>query len=76
MSIIGGFIGLGVALLLSINQLYGPDVLKIYITPSLPYPLSIKFINLLIVFLTISVLGIIASKIASVRISKAMVQNF
>ncbi|TXG37233.1 ABC transporter permease [Seonamhaeicola maritimus] len=75
MSIVGGIIGLLVALLLAVNQLYGPNMLKIYITSTLAYPISIRFINILIVFLTISVLGIIASKIASARITKALIQN-
>jgi lipoprotein-releasing system permease protein len=44
------------------------------ITPSLAYPVTLKFENLVIVFLTISVLGIIASKIASVRITKSLVE--
>lgn len=76
MSVVGGLIGICIGALLTANQLYGPDVLKIYITPSLPYPVSIRFINLIIVFLTISVLGIMASKIASVRITKHLVQTY
>ncbi|WP_111308681.1 ABC transporter permease [Confluentibacter sediminis] len=76
MSVIGGIIGILIGLLLTVNQLYGPDFLKVYITPSLPYPITIKAINLFVVFITISVLGIIASKIASVRITKALVENY
>lgn len=74
MSVLGGFIGILIGLLLVINQLYGFEVFKIYITPSLSYPVTIQFKNLIIVFFTISVLGIIASKIASVRITKNLVQ--
>ncbi|WP_142784559.1 ABC transporter permease [Changchengzhania lutea] len=76
MSVIGGFIGILIGLLVIINQIYGPEILKVYITPSLPYPATIKFINLLIVFVTISVLGVIASKIASVRISKTLLKDY
>ena len=74
MSVLGGLIGIGLGLLLSLNQLYGPTSLKVFITPTLPYPVRIKLINLLIVFITISILGIIASKIASSRITKQLVK--
>lgn len=75
MSVIGGVIGILIGLLLATNQLYGPEFLKVYITPTLPYPVTIKAINLLVVFITISVLGILASKIASVRITKSLVES-
>ena len=75
MSIFGGLIGIGVGLLLTLNQIYGPEALKIFITPSLPYPVKVKISNLLIVFVTISVLGIIASRIASSRITKNLVRT-
>ena len=74
MSILGGFLGLIIGLLLILNQIYGPQLLKVMITPSLPYPASIKIMNLIIVLVTISVLGIIASKIASARITKSIVK--
>ena len=74
MSIIGGLIGIIIGLLLTANQLYGPTALKIFITPSLPYPVKIKLVNLIVVFLTISILGVIASKIASARINKSLVK--
>ncbi|MDO5970320.1 ABC transporter permease [Flavivirga aquimarina] len=72
MSIIGGFIGLGVALIITALQ---KAFNLVMITPSLPYPMAIRVENFFIVFITISVLGIIASKIASVRISKSLVQT-
>ena len=72
MSVVGGLIGLGVALIIAGLQ---KTFNLVMITPTLAYPITIKFENFIIVFLTISVLGIIASKIASVRITKAMVQN-
>lgn len=75
MSILGGSIGILIGLLLAVNQLYGPEFLKIYITPSLPYPITIEAMNVLVVFVTISVLGVLASKIASVRITKTLVEN-
>lgn len=72
MSILGGVIGvvLGFVLVL-IQKLFG----LVLITPSLPYPVSIKWINVFVVFITISVLGIIASKIASSRISKRIIAS-
>ncbi len=45
------------------------------ITPSLAYPVAIKGIDFLIVFLTISILGVSASKIASSRITKKLVKK-
>lgn len=75
MSLLGGLIGIITGFLLVSLQLYGPEFFKIYITPSLPYPVTIKLENFVIVFLTISVLGIIASKIASVRINNTLVQD-
>ncbi|MEL0455364.1 FtsX-like permease family protein [Flavobacteriaceae bacterium SZ-1-7] len=72
MSIVGGLIGLVVALILTMLQ---KTFSLVMITPSLPYPVNIKIENFFIVFLTISVLGIVTSKIASVRITKSLVQH-
>lgn len=71
MSIIGGLIGLGLAIIITVLQ---KSFNLVMITPSLAYPITIKTENFFIVFLTISVLGIMASKIASVRITKNLVQ--
>lgn len=76
MSIVGGIIGIGIGTLFVLNQLYGPDILRIYITASLPYPVNLEIKNVIIVFLTISVLGVAASKIASARITKSLVETF
>ena len=73
MSIVGGVIGLGVALIITVLQ---KTFNLVMITPTLAYPVTIKLENFFIVFFTISILGIIASKIASVRISKTMVQTY
>ncbi|WP_055436153.1 ABC transporter permease [Lacinutrix algicola] len=75
MTIIGSLLGLFIGYLISLNQIYGPEFLRVYITPNLPYPLAIKFENMLLVFITITILGIIASKIASNRITKDMVKT-
>ena len=76
MSILGGLIGVILGFVLVLNQLYGPDILKIMVTPTLPYPIVVKFWNVVIVLITISALGIVASKIASVRISKQLITNY
>ena len=72
MSIVGGLIGLGLALIITILQ---KAFSLVMLTPSLPYPVHIKAENFVIVFLTISVLGIIASKIAAVRITDSLVKT-
>jgi len=72
MTVIGGGLGLILGYLLIWMQ---SEFSLIMITPSLPYPVAIKLINLLIVFATITVLGVLASKIASVRISKKLVTS-
>ena len=71
MSIIGGFIGILVSLIIVFLQ---KTCSLVMITPSLSYPVTIQLENVFIVFITISVLGIVASKIASVRITKSLVE--
>ncbi|MCB4798242.1 ABC transporter permease [Neotamlana laminarinivorans] len=72
MSVIGGIIGLFLAFILTLLQ---QQFNLVMITPTLPYPVSIKLENFIIVFITISILGIIASKIASTRITEPLVHN-
>ncbi|GGG37101.1 ABC transporter permease [Bizionia arctica] len=72
MSVVGGLIGLLLGCIIVWLQ---STFSLIMITPSLPYPVTLKFENLVIVFITISVLGVLASKIASVRITKNLVEN-
>ncbi len=71
MSVVGGAIGLVIAFVVVLIQKHFSLVM---ITPSLPYPVTLKAVNLVIVFLTISVLGILASKIASSRITKSLIE--
>lgn len=67
MTFLGGFIGIGLALiLLKLQKTFG----LIMITYSIPYPVQINPSNVLIVFSTLLVLGIFASIIASKSISK------
>ncbi|MBU2937989.1 FtsX-like permease family protein [Lacinutrix sp. C3R15] len=72
MTVIGGIVGLIIGLVLILLQ---QTFSLVMITPSLPYPVSLKAINVIIVFLTITVLGVFASKIASTRITKNLVSN-
>lgn len=68
----GGIIGVALASLLLWSQLaFG----WLKITPSLAYPVEYQGINVVIVLATIMVLGIIASKIASSRITKKLITN-
>jgi lipoprotein-releasing system permease protein len=65
----GGFLGVLLASLLIWSQLlFG----WLKITPSLSYPVEYNLVNVFIVLGTIMVLGIIASKIASSRVTKKL----
>lgn len=75
MSSLGGIIGVSIGFILILNQIHGPEALKVMITPSLPYPAAIKPSSFLIVIFTTFILGVIASKIASSRITKELVQH-
>lgn len=67
----GGLIGVLIGVLLIWSQLaFG----WLRITPSLAYPVKFEIINVVIVLATIIVLGIIASKIASSRINKKLIE--
>ncbi len=44
----------------------------INITASLPYPVKLKLINVVVVFITITILGLVASKIASNRVREKL----
>ena len=69
MTLIGVIIGLFLGSVLVLLQIqYG----FVPITESLPYPVKFNLINLLIVFLTITLLGGMASKIASLRVSQRL----
>ncbi len=70
MTLLGGTFGILLGVLLVLLQ-KGTGIFKI--TPSLPYPVELKTLNIIAVFLTILVLGVIASKIASSRIKKTLI---
>jgi lipoprotein-releasing system permease protein len=72
MTLISGIIGLVLGLIIVwLQQTFN----LVMITPSLPYPVEIKIWNLVIVIVTITVLGLIAAKIASSRINKKLLQS-
>jgi len=54
MSVVGGLIGLFLGLLIIVLQ---EQFSLVMITPSLPYPVSVKLMNFILVFVTISILG-------------------
>ena len=66
MIVIGGGIGvlLG-SIIVFIQQQFG----IVNITASLPYPIRFEFLNVVIVYATILVLGVFAAKLASSRIT-------
>ena len=70
MTFIGILIGLSLGIILVVLQeIYG----FVPITPTLPYPVRLELINVIIVFVTILVLGGIASKIAATKVSDKLI---
>ncbi len=65
MTSLGGALGILIGVVVVWIQMESPFV---YITSSLPYPVKLKVINILVVFATIALLGIIASRIAASRV--------
>ena len=72
LTFIGMLIGLSLGTTLVYYQIFSG---KFKITQNLPYPVEFKFSNLFIVIFTITILGFIASKIASSRISKEFIET-
>lgn len=72
MTIVSGVIGVTIGLLfVSLQQSFE----LIMLTPELPYPVRLNFTNVILVLVTIFALGIIASKIASQRITRGLIQS-
>lgn len=69
MTVIGGLFGIFLGILAVLAQLKFEFVA---ITSTMPYPVKLKLVNIVVVFLTISVLGIIASRIASGRVQEKL----
>ena len=72
MSLLGGALGVFLGLFVVLLQKWFGLVM---LTPSLPYPVTIKPLNVVIVFVTIFVLGVLASKIAASRITKVLIKT-
>jgi len=69
---LGGLLGITIGVIVVYLQL---QLKLFYITPNLPYPVELKFMNCVTVFLTITILGILASFLASRRITKDFIAN-
>lgn len=73
MTILGGFIGLVLGFAIVFMQ---QQFALVMIIPSEPYPVVIKAINFVLVLVTITILGLLASKLASQRITKNLVTSY
>lgn len=71
MTVVSGIIGVSIGLIIVFLQ---QSFDLVMLTPELPYPVLLNFINVLIVLATIFALGIIASRIASQRITRQLIQ--
>ena len=69
MTVLGGLLGIALGVLIVWLQLQFKFV---YITASLPYPVKLEFMNVIVVFITLTILGLIASKIASSRVRERL----
>lgn len=72
MTILGGLLGVLIGFILVVLQ---QNFALVMITPSLPYPVKIQIGNILLVLLTIIILGLMASKIASARITEKLIRS-
>ncbi|WP_418638687.1 ABC transporter permease [Winogradskyella sp.] len=72
MTIVSGIIGIVIGLAVVFIQ---QSFELIMLTPDLAYPVKFNFFNVLIVFATIFALGIIASRIASQRITPSLIKS-
>jgi lipoprotein-releasing system permease protein len=71
-SIFGAIVGLTIGIAIVVFQ---QQTQLIMITETLPYPVVFSFQNVVIVFLTIALLGLIASLIASSRVTKKLIEG-
>ena len=72
MTVVSGGIGVTIGVLVVFLQ---QSFELVMLTPELPYPVRFEFINILIVLATIFALGIIASRIASQRITQNLIKS-
>jgi lipoprotein-releasing system permease protein len=71
-TVLGGLLGITLGVIIIFCQL---QFKLFYITPSLPYPVELRFMNCVTVFLTITILGVFASFLASNRINREFISN-
>lgn len=71
-TVLGGLLGITLGVIIIFCQL---QFKLFYITPSLPYPVELRFMNCITVFLTITILGVLASFIASNRINRNFIAD-
>jgi lipoprotein-releasing system permease protein len=71
-SIFGAIIGLTIGIAIVVFQ---QQTQLIMITETLPYPVVFSYQNVIIVFATIAALGLLASLIASSRVSKKLIEG-
>lgn len=71
-TVLGGLLGIALGVIVIFCQL---QFKLFYITPSLPYPVELRFMNCVTVFLTITILGVLASFIASNRINRNFIAS-
>ena len=70
------FFGMLIGLLLAVLLVFVQQKFELFmITSSIPYPVELRLYNVLIVVVTILVLGFLAAKIASSRISNQFVES-
>ncbi|WP_412559567.1 ABC transporter permease [Winogradskyella sp. MIT101101] len=72
MTMFSGIIGVALGLLIVFFQ---QSFELVMLTPELPYPVRLNAFNVLIVLATIFALGVVASRIASQRITKNLIQG-
>lgn len=72
MTILSGVAGIIIGLIVIYTQI---QLEWIMLTPDFPYPVRLELINIVVVIITIFGLGIIASKMASQRITKDLIKT-
>lgn len=72
MTVLGGFVGVLLGIIIVFLQ---QQFSLVMLTASLPYPVTLDAMNALVVLVTIIILGVLASKIASSRISETLVRS-
>jgi len=71
MTLLGGALGITLGIIIVWLQ---AEFSLLYITPNLPYPVKLLGLNILIVFCTISGLGLLAAKIAASRVREQLLE--